>query len=122
MSDGFKQESERIGLHTYKVTQHDALQGSRALARLIKAGDVPQWSEADLDYFRELFADYTLVSGGQYGAGEVPLSKVFAMHFAGEYYEMMKWLALAIKVNFGRFFEMAAAEAAVKKAASPANA
>jgi hypothetical protein len=123
----FKQESARIGAHTYKVTQLDALKGRRAFTRLAKLlgpafaqlqGEgtddekvaraltslVDRMSEDDVDFFCDAFAELTEVSGGAYKKAAPQLDTVFATHFAGNYLEMTRWLIFAMKVNFSSFF------------------
>lgn len=123
-----KTESRRIGAFDYKVTQLDAVRGRRALTRLAKivlggasagqsaatvqeAGSIAldkisdRLSEADVDYFCDLFAGNTTVSGGEYAGKEPDLAGIFALHFAGSYKEMFLWLAFALEVNFGAFFK-----------------
>lgn len=122
----FKQESKLIGQHTYKVTQLDALKGRRAFTRLVKLlgpafasmgdGDddakvargisalVDRMSEDDVDYFCDVFAELTEVSGGSYKKASPQLDTVFATHFAGNYFELTQWLIFAMKVNFSSFF------------------
>lgn len=62
-------------------------------------------TEADFDYFCDLFAKTTQVHGPDMKEGAWPyLSDIFAVHFAGRYLEMMRWLAFALGVNFSSFF------------------
>lgn len=116
-----KQESDTIGEHTYTVTQLGALQGRVAATRLARivgplmgsAGDAGAalgrlagaLHEDDVNYFCDLLAPLTTVSGGAYGSKAPRLQDIFDAHFAGHYFEMAKWLAFALKVNFGSFFD-----------------
>jgi hypothetical protein len=131
----FKVEKKKIGRHTYYVTQLNALVGRKALVRLAKflgpalaaatKGDVTDalarvaesLSEDDFEYFCDLFAEKTVVTGGEYD-GEPDLHLIFDEHFAGEYLEMVQWLAFAFQVNFASFFSGAAAQMAKAKAAA----
>lgn len=121
----FKVESQRIGVHTYKVTQLDAITGRRAFTRLLKligpamskldgmgesslaramAELVGHLEEGDVDYFCDTFSAVTEVSGGKYAKAAPQLDTVFLSHFAGEYLEMTQWLVFCMKVNFASFF------------------
>lgn len=137
-----KTETRRIGAFDYKVTQLDAVRGRRALTRLAKivlggasagqneesiqaAGAVAldkiadRLSEADIDYFCDLFAGNTTVTGGEYAGKEPDLGGIFALHFAGEYKDMFLWLVFALEVNFGGFFK---GLGALRAKVAPANA
>jgi hypothetical protein len=117
----FKIEKKRIGIHTYYVTQLDALRGRREIVRLAKvigpalsvadkgeeaalAKLVEALSVDEFDHFCEVLSEQTVVTGGAHGELEPQLSDVFAEHFAGNYLEMVQWLAFALGVNFGSFF------------------
>jgi len=119
----FKSESKQIGKHRYTVTQLDAVRGSKAALRLAKvvgpalsaySGEdaeskaisalLSNLEEKDFDYLRETLSSATTVAGGKYGEREPALDDVFAVHFAGNYGEMIGWLAFAVKVNFASFF------------------
>ena len=132
----FKFEKKKIGAHTYYVTQLNALVGRKALVRLAKflgpalasagkgnvtdalASVAENLSEVDVEYFCDLFAEKTVVTGGKYDEGEPDLHLIFDEHFAGEYLEMVQWLAFAFQVNFASFFAGAARQMAKQKAAS----
>lgn len=125
---GFKTETKHIGGFTYQVTQLDAITGRKAFTRLMKvigpaigklqgAGGedaslgqafaelTGNLSEEDVDYFCDVFAKQTAVSGGDLREGAEPqLSDIFSIHFAGRYFELMQWLVFAFKVNFSSFF------------------
>lgn len=123
MKQGYETKKKRIGAFTYHVTQLDAKSGSRALLRLLKiagpaleAGEkggetaagtklVEMLSEKDFDYFCELLAGQTTVTGGSYDEDAEPaLDNLFDQHFASNYLDMFAWLAFALEVNFGSFF------------------
>lgn len=123
----FKIESKQIGSYTYTVTQLDALRGRRAAVRLgnilgiagSAAGDansgelggtlataigkvLERLTEEQFDYFCDLFAEQTTVSGPDY-KGQPQLSEVFATHFADRYGDMIQWFAFCLEVNFKSF-------------------
>jgi len=119
----FKTESKRFGSHVYTVTQLNAVTGRKALLRLMKivgpafeaglrGGDASGYvavanalPESELEYFCDLLAAQTTVRGGEYAEESAPqLDKVFAMHFADDYFEMFQWLGFALEVNFASFF------------------
>lgn len=126
MSVTFEQKTTRIGAHAYKVTQLDAVTGRRAFTKLFKiAGPalakiengidetslggaltelVTRLEPADVDYFCDVFAAVTEVSGGRYTKEAPQLDDVFALHFASNYLEMFQWLAFCLQVNFSSFF------------------
>jgi hypothetical protein len=132
MNAPFKVEEKRIGAHTYKVTQLDAVTGRRTFFRLTKAagpamarlytGGKPlderistalqellqNLTEADVDHFCDTFAAVTEVSGGQYSKAAPQLDSVFITHFAGDYMAMVQWLGFCVQINFRSFFEQAA--------------
>ncbi len=121
----------------YKVTQLGAKEGRRLLTRLVKVagpmmagagtGDVSGALERalgglkdeDVDFLCDTLARSTEV---QVDSTHQPLlADIFDSHFAGNYHNLMKWLAFALEVNFGSFFQMAVAlKSAVS--ASPATA
>jgi hypothetical protein len=121
-------KSKAIGGHTYEVTQLNALQGRRVFTRFakiampavaaLKGGSdsveeaftnglavfADRITEDDLDFFCDAFAPSTSVKDEN--TGKAPkLSDVFAVHFAGKYDEMLKWLYFCLEVNFSSFFE-----------------
>lgn len=124
----FKIESKQIGSYTYTVTQLDALRGRRAAVRLgnvlgiagsAVTGESPaedvgatflsavgkileRLTEEQFDYFCDLFAEQTAVSGPDY-KGQPQLSEVFATHFADRYGDMIQWFAFCLEVNFRSF-------------------
>ena len=126
----FKTEEKKIGPCTYKVTQLGAIKGRAAFLRLVKVlgpmlgGAVDQdgkvrdkdfdlgklfasmtLDEDDLTYFCDLFGERTFVVKPD---GKMPrLDNVFDEHFAGQYIDMVQWLAFAVKVNFADFFDVA---------------
>ncbi len=124
----FATETKTIGAFRYKVTQLDAHRGRRAFMRLTKligpamvqlqsSGKlddkiekaitqlVDRLGEDDVDYFCDLFASMTSVSGGDLKANAEPqLDAIFSVHFAGRYLEMLQWLIFSMKVNFASFF------------------
>jgi hypothetical protein len=136
-----KTSTKTIGGYTYRVTQLDAVRGRRALGRLGRVigsafealqGKADEegltsalgkllsgLSDADVDYFCDLFSACTSVSGGSFGDGLEPqLESVFATHFAGRYGEMLQWLIFCLQANFGSFFGEAAKLMASKSAAA----
>jgi len=61
--------------------------------------------EGDMDFFCDLFAEFTEVEL-EAGSGKlVPLARHFDLAFARQYQTMMKWLWACLEVNFGGFFE-----------------
>lgn len=138
----FKTESKRLGSHIYTVTQLNAVTGRRALLRLskilgpaftegLRGGQAASYSaiasnltENDLDYFCDLLSAQTSVRGGEYAeAAEPQLDKVFAEHFADNYFELLEWLSFALEVNFSSFFRGLATKlsAAIKQAKESAT-
>lgn len=125
-----KPETKTIGDHSYTTTQLDAVRGRRVFMRLARivgpafaemGGSqdetglarafgvaIKNLSEDDLDYFCDVFADATTVTGGKYGAKAPLLKDVFSLHFAANYGDMTAWLVFCMKVNFGSFFGSAA--------------
>lgn len=117
-----KTQTRRIGAYDYTVTQLDAIRGRRAFVRLTKIlgpaiaaggtkGDSAAFeaffdhlSEAEMDYFCDLFADVTAVSGGSFDKRAPQLKDIFLTHFAGDYASMMSWLIFCVEVNFSSFF------------------
>lgn len=124
----FKIESRQIGSYTYTVTQLDALRGRRAAVRLgnilgiaggamngeATADDVggtlaaaigrilERLTEEQFDYFCDLFAEQTTVSGPGF-QGQPQLNDVFATHFADRYGDMVQWFVFCLEVNFRSF-------------------
>lgn len=123
-------KSKDINGYTYKVTQLGALVGRKALARLAQAtgpaigtyastqGDnetksnaalarlLGALSESETEYFCDLFAPTTTVSGKEF-RGDAALDINFDDHFAGNYDALIKWLVFSLEVNFGGFFDEA---------------
>lgn len=116
---GLKSEDRQIGDYNYTVTQLGAVKGSEVMVRLANvlgkvvskgsnlkealASVASSLAPADLQFLCDAMATRTLVSGGEY-KGPVELPRVFDMHFAGKYLEMLRWLSFALEVNFGGFF------------------
>lgn len=123
-----KQEEKRIGDYTYRVTQLDAIEGSRVFVRFTKtfgpalsslntddfestvgsliAGFTSRLEEKDFEHYCRLFAKLTEVEGGDLEDGASPqLSDIFAVHFAGRYLELVRWLIFCFEVNFRGFFD-----------------
>ena len=98
-------------LHAYQVTKLaadpegiEALLRAQKLAVKISGGMetlVADMSKEDLSYFCTLFAKYTKVIQGD---KKPILSSIFAVHFGGEWFEIIKWLAFCLGYNFGPFF------------------
>jgi hypothetical protein len=109
---------------TYEVRQLDAVKGRKVFVRFAKLiapalaeiqgqkdpnaalGRVVSTfaagiDEETLDYFCDAFAPTTCIVEG---AKKPELSKVFALHFAGKYFELVQWLVFCFEVNFGSFF------------------
>ena len=121
-----KTEDRDINGRTYRITQHGAKEGRRILARIVQhlgeplkatgsaegAGAfgaalgefVKGLSPAEVDYFCDAFAPKTQVAWAESPDGWVPLGPIFDSHFAGNYGEMLAWLAAAIEVNYASFF------------------
>ena len=74
-------------------------------------------SEDEFDRLCVAFGARTTVMGGnaaqaaqlQYGPKQVPLKDgdIFDLHFAGQYVELVGWLAFALEVNYGSFLAVA---------------
>lgn len=127
---------ETIGEYTYETTQLGALTGRKAFARIAKLaapalaaagdGDNPiaalakAFGDEDVDYFCDVFAPTTTVTGGAYGSKQPQLSGVFDLHFAGKYMDLTKWLLFCLEANFGSFFsELGLSPLAAKESPSP---
>jgi hypothetical protein len=79
---------------------------------------VADMSDADLDYFCELFGKYTKLIQPD---GKKPvLGPIFSTHFSGAdgWFEMVKWLAFCLGLNFGPFFLHLFADGGAVKAAA----
>lgn len=100
--------------HAYQVTQLAAdKEGRAALLRAqklaVKASGgleslVADMSPDDLDYFCDLFAKYTKLIKDD---GKKPQLKLtFDDHFSGSdgWFELVRWLAFCLGLNFGPFF------------------
>lgn len=117
-----KTESKRIGRHTYAVTQLDAVAGREAFTRFLKlsgpvlaeglkdeakgfAAIANSLTVEDMNFFCDLFAAQTAVTGGDFKPKQAPqLDSIFATHFADNYFEMVGWLIFSFQVNFRSFF------------------
>ena len=96
---------------SYECTQLGALEGRTALLRAQKIAAkgvngldamIDAMSPNDLDYFCSIFSKCTRVCLPD---GKRPLlSDIFDTHFAGEYFELTRWLAFSMGLNFGPFF------------------
>jgi hypothetical protein len=60
-------------------------------------------NEDDLEHLCEVMGKQTMVHLG--GDKWVPLQDVSALHFAGRYDEMFKWIAFALETNYAGFFK-----------------
>lgn len=97
--------------HAYQVTKLAAdKEGLAALLRAQKLATkasggleslVTDMTEEDLSYFCDLFAKYTKVIQGD---KKPSLTSIFSVHFGGEWFEIVKWLAFCLGFNFGPFF------------------
>ncbi len=58
-------------------------------------------TEEDFNFFCDTLAPTTCV---EIDGKRPQLDRVFPVHFAGNYAEMLGWLAFAFEVNFGSFF------------------
>lgn len=68
-------------------------------------------------YFCDTFAEHTELINGDKAQ---TLSKIFTVHFAGNYTEMFLWLKECFMLNLGDFLAQIAARIAAKKAAKEA--
>jgi len=110
-----------VGDYTYEVTQLDAIKGRRTFVKLANAiGPAFKFANSpgalvgnlltdmkpeDLDYFCDLFGEYSTVTGGEYGEKSPQLKgKVFMDHFAGNYLALTEWLVFSVQTNFSSFF------------------
>lgn len=117
-----KTETKTIGQHSYTVTQLDAVRGRKLATRIARVfgpaldgiskdaaaaigAALKGLSEEDVDYVCDTFAASSTVTGGQYGARAPSLESVFSVHFAGNYGEMLAWLAFCFQINFASFLE-----------------
>ena len=122
-----KSETRTVGQHEYTVTQLGAVKGLECLRRLLKVvgpslqsltslakGDgaaafaqglmrlLESLSQEDLTYFCDTFGPTASV---KLSDGKSPTVKaVFDFHFAGNYLELLEWLAFSVEVNFQGFF------------------
>lgn len=119
-------QTKQIGECQYRVTPHGALQGRKVFVRIVNSiapviramrseGDVEPdiagaiadtlkgLSDEDFAWLCDEFAARTFVvhSDGR----ELMLSKIFDVHFAANYSNMIAWLVFALGVNFGGFFQ-----------------
>ena len=124
---GIQTREITIGDFTYEVKQLDAITGRKAFVRLCNIlGPVfanaeqlqnendaaalfgafaSSLKEADMDHFCEMFGARTEVTPLAGGGEPRTLVKLFFMeHFAGNYMEMLEWLAFCLQVNFESFF------------------
>lgn len=112
-----------IGETEYEVTQLDAIRGRKVMVRLAKAfapvlaggksadglarlGEaLANISDDDVDFLCDTFAPSTsVISTDAQGRRVAPqLSKIFGLHFAGKYDELIQWLYFCLEVNFGSF-------------------
>lgn len=122
-------KTKTIGNHDYRVTQLGALKGRKVLTRLFKvigpvvaaavsggqnlAHALDGVDEDTVEYLCDAFAARTEVDG-------VALDKVFEIHFAGNYAEMVKWLAFCVEFNFASFLDEFK-KAQKQEASSPAE-
>lgn len=63
------------------------------------ANAIESLPEEDLTHVIETFAKTTSIRMGENSAP--PLSKVFDLHFAGKYDEMLQWIEFCLEVNYG---------------------
>jgi hypothetical protein len=144
-------QTRQIGEFSYKVTPFGAKVGNRVLLKVVKsiaplfmaaaaagnlkslsgnfdaeglAGAVAGISEDDFEWLVEKFAEATDLELGDRSPG---LKTVYDRHFAGNYLDELAWLAFAIEVNYGPFFQDMKRKAAAKlgseagKAPSPST-
>lgn len=97
-----------IGDYEYEVTQLGAIRGSAVFVRVMKllgplfaskdqAALFAGIQEEDVRYLIDAFGPMTLV------VGQGQLDKIFDLHFAGKYKDMMGWLLFCLEVNYGDF-------------------
>jgi len=146
---GLETKSRVIGRYEYKVTQLGFKKGNATWVRLLKvlgpalgklletganlksmnvaalSGPLAELAmtltEEDLNYFCEVFGEATVV---EVSADKKPIlvPKVQETHFAGQYGEMLKWLAFCVEVNYSDFMGAFAGPAAGDQAQMPAAA
>lgn len=120
-----EKQTRQIGEFSYEVTQFGAKVGNRVLLKVVKslaplfmaaaaAGNIKDIdvegvasaiagiSEDEFEWLVEQFASATEV---QIGEQTPTLKKVYDLHFAGKYLDELAWLAFAIEVNYGPFFQ-----------------
>lgn len=124
---GLETKSKTIGRYEYRVTQLGFKRGNAtwirllkvlgpALGRLLEGGRslgslaiadslgslAANLTEDDLNYFCEVFGESTVVN---VSADKQPIliPKLQETHFAGQYGEMLKWLAFCVEVNYSDF-------------------
>lgn len=143
-----EKQTRTIGEFTYEVTQFGAKIGNRVLLKVVKsiapifmaaaaagqlksldvdgiAAAIAGISEDEFEWLVEAFAGATDV---QVGDTAPSLKRVYDLHFAGKYSDELAWLAFAIEVNYGPFFQDMKRKAAdrlakseVAKAPSPST-
>lgn len=117
-------ESKRkeINGNTYTVESLGATKGRQVFVRILRIlgsalgdgeFDIAKASrslaEADVDYLCDVFAPQTRIrlKGSK---EEVSLSEIQELHYAGNYLEMIQWLAFCLDLNFRNVFLGAVAE------------
>ena len=60
-------------------------------------------AEDDFDFVVEALAEYTQISKSE--GKWLPLKQEMEFHFAGNMPELFQWLAFALRVNYGGFFD-----------------
>ncbi len=134
---GLETKARTIGRFEYRVTQLGFKRGNATWIRLLKvlgpvlgkllegggfkgigveglSGGLSALAEnltqEDLEYFCEVFGESTIVHVSA-DKDPVLLPKYQETHFAGQYGEMLKWLAFCVEVNYSDFFAAFAARA-----------
>lgn len=114
----FETKTKTIKSTQYDMRQFGALQGRKVLARLLQTvgpaigaiGGSPEAALAlaiskfdsdTVDYLCDSFAPFTTIHVNGKG---IALEAVFNVHYAGNYGEMLQWLAFALEVNYASFF------------------
>lgn len=120
---------------TYTVTQLGAVTGRKVLLRLMKVYGVAVSSpdpipallsaltDEDLTFVCDEFAKYSTYCTSADPSKSPELAQMFDFHFAGNYSNMLTWLAFCVEVNYGSFLakirsQLEGAVTAVGKTAS----
>lgn len=117
-------KKKRIGKHEYDVTQFGSSMGRKVLVKLLRlvgpaaaeafssgkgdrggAAIAALASAMNEEDFEEIYDAFAKASRVEVAPNKWPLvSDVGELHFAGNYAEMLGWLAFGLEVNYANFF------------------